>query len=179
MHSDGEVSAEVLALGDQKPRLHAGAWAASGAVLVGDVEVGKDASIWYGAVLRADGASITIGEASNIQDGCVLHADPGFPVAMGARVSVGHRAVLHGCVIEDDVLIGMGAIVMNGAAVGRGSLVAAGAVVLEGTIIPPQSLVAGLPAKVRGSTSPDQQRDITANARTYVDLKARHTRALR
>jgi carbonic anhydrase/acetyltransferase-like protein (isoleucine patch superfamily) len=169
----------LLALDDRLPRLHVGAWAAPGAVLVGDVDVGKDASVWYGAVIRADGARITIGDASNIQDGCVVHTDPGLPVTIGARVTVGHRVVLHGCVIEDDVLIGMGAMVMNGAVVGRGSLVAAGAVVLEGTTIPPGSLVAGLPGKVRGETSSAQQRDISANARTYVDLKARHIQAQR
>ena len=116
-------------------------------------------------MLRGDLDSITFGENSNFQDGCVAHTDPGFPVVVGSGVSVGHRAVLHGCTVEDDTLIGMGAVVLNGAVVGTGSLVAAGTVVLEGTVIPPNSLVAGVPGKVRRETTEDERAHIRANAR--------------
>ena len=121
--------------------------------------------------------SISIGERSNIQDGCVAHTDPGYPVVVGSGVSVGHRAVLHGCTVEDDALIGMGAVVLNGAVVGAGSLVAAGAVVTEGMQIPPGSLVAGVPAKVRRELDEDAQEALRRNARIYVDLAAQHREA--
>jgi len=159
------------------PAVAATAWVAPNATLIADVRVHEEASIWYGAILRADGDQIEIGAGSNIQDGTVVHADPGLPVILGTRVSVGHRAVLHGCTIEDDVLIGMGAIVLNGARIGRGSLVAAGAVVLEGTQIPPRSLVAGVPGKVRRGTTDEEQQRIIHNAATYRELKTRHAAA--
>src|ERR687893_1272122 len=133
-----------IRLGTNGPVVAASAWLAPGATLIGDVHLHDDASIWYSTVLRADGDRIDIGSGSNIQDGSVVHADPGFPVTIGAGVSVGHRAVLHGCTIGDDVLVGMGAVVLNGARVGAGTLIAAGAVILEGAEIPPGSLVAGL-----------------------------------
>src|SRR5690606_39739016 len=113
------------------PQVHAEAWVAPDATVIGAVELGPDASVFYASVLRADIETIRIGARSNIQDGCVVHADPGVPVSVGAGVSVGHRAVLHGCTVEDDCLIGMGAVVLNGARIGAGSLVAAGAVVPE------------------------------------------------
>src|ERR671916_2819852 len=129
-----------IRLGRSEPVVAASAWLAPGATLIGDVHLHDEASIWYSAVLRADGDRIDIGSGSNIQDGSVVHADPGFPVAVGVGVSVGHRAILHGCLIEDDVLIGMGAIVMNGARIGTGSLVAAGAPVPGRGRVPPWSL---------------------------------------
>ena len=153
------------------------AWVAPTAVVIGRVTLGSDVGVWYGSVMRADDESIQIGERSNIQDGCVLHADPGFPLVVGAGVSVGHNAVLHGCTIGDDVLIGMGAIVMNGAVVGRGSLVAAGAVVTAGAVVPSGSLVAGIPGKVRRSLTSDEIEGNRANARSYVDNVARHRAA--
>jgi len=159
------------------PAVATTAWVAPSATLIADVRVHEEASIWYGAILRADGDQIEIGAGSNIQDGTVVHADPGLPVILGTGVSVGHRAVLHGCTIEDDVLIGMGAIVLNGARIGRGSLVAAGAVVLEGTQIPPRSLVAGVPGKVRRGTTDEEQQRIVHNAATYRQLKTRHAAA--
>jgi carbonic anhydrase/acetyltransferase-like protein (isoleucine patch superfamily) len=155
------------------------AWVAPGATLIADVQVHEEASIWYGAILRADGDRIEIGAGSNVQDGTVIHADPGLPVVLGAGVSVGHRAVLHGCTVDDDVLIGMGAIVLNGARIGRGSLVAAGTVVLEGTQIPPRSLVAGVPGKVRRGTTDEEMQRIVHNAATYRGLRARHAAAER
>jgi len=168
---------QQLRLGASVPAVAATAWVAPSATLIADVQVHEEASVWYGAILRADGDRIQIGAGSNIQDGTVIHADPDLPVILGAGVSVGHRAVLHGCTIEDDVLIGMGAIVLNGARIGRGSLVAAGAVVLEGTQIPPSSLVAGVPGKVRRGTTDAEQQRIIRNAATYRELRARHAAA--
>ena len=160
-----------------KPQVPATAWVAPGATLIGQVTLGEHASVFYTAVLRGDMDSISIGERSNVQDGCVAHTDPGYPVVVGSGVSVGHRAVLHGCTVEDDALIGMGAVVLNGAVVGAGSLVAAGAVVTEGMQIPPGSLVAGVPAKVRKELDEEAIESLRQNARTYVDLAARHREA--
>jgi carbonic anhydrase/acetyltransferase-like protein (isoleucine patch superfamily) len=152
------------------PTVDAAAWVAADVTLVGGVSVGSGASIFYTSVLRADSDSISVGPGTNIQDGCVIHADPGFPVIIGSGVSVGHRAVLHGCIIEDDVMIGMGATILNGARIGKGSLVAAGAVVLEGSNIHPHSLVAGVPGKVRRETTEDERLGIRENAVDYGRL---------
>jgi carbonic anhydrase/acetyltransferase-like protein (isoleucine patch superfamily) len=154
------------------PRIAPDAFVAPGATLVGDVTVEAGASIWFAAVLRGDGAAIRIGRDTNVQDGAVLHSDPDFPVRVGAHVSIGHRAVVHGCTVEDDCLIGMGAIVLNGAVVGRGSLVAAGAVVLEGTAVPPDSLVAGVPAKVKRPVTDAERERIRSGAASYVSRSA-------
>ena len=168
---------ELVDLGTHSPDLHPDSWAAPGSWLIGDVRLAEGASVWYTAVLRGDGASIRVGAATNIQDGCVVHADPGLPVTVGARVSVGHRAILHGCTIGDDVLVGMGATVLNGAQVGHGSIVAAGAVVLEGAVIPPHSLVAGVPGKVRRETTADERAATVMNAESYRALVRRHARS--
>jgi carbonic anhydrase/acetyltransferase-like protein (isoleucine patch superfamily) len=154
------------------PRIAPDAFVAPGATLVGDVTVEAGASIWFAAVLRGDGAAVRIGRDTNVQDGAVLHSDPDFPVRVGAHVSIGHRAVVHGCTVEDDCLIGMGAIVLNGAVVGRGSLVAAGAVVLEGTAVPPDSLVAGVPAKVKRPVTDAERERIRSGAASYVSRSA-------
>lgn len=159
------------------PQVPETAWVAPNATLIGDVSLADRSSVFYGAVLRADMDSISIGERSNIQDGCVVHTDTGFPTVVGAGVSVGHRAVLHGCTVEDDSLIGMGAVVLNGAVVGAGSLVAAGAVVTEGMRIPPGSLVAGVPAKVRRELDEDGLEALRKNARVYLELSAKHRAA--
>jgi len=164
----------VLISEDSRPSVDSSAWVASPAVVVGNVTIGPRASVWYGAVVRGDGDSITILTGSNIQDGCVVHSDPGYPVTIGANVSVGHRAVLHGCTVEDDVLIGMGALILNGAHIGRGSMIAAGTLVLEGSVVPPNSMVAGLPGTVRRDTTEDERRGVVANAERYVALGARH-----
>jgi carbonic anhydrase/acetyltransferase-like protein (isoleucine patch superfamily) len=160
-----------------RPQVHPDAWVAPTTVLAGRVTLAEAASVWYCSVLRADLDTVTVGARSNIQDGSVVHADPGFPVTIGAGVSVGHRAVLHGCTIADDVLVGMGAVVLNGARVGAGSLIAAGAVVLEGTEIPPGSLVAGVPGKVRRELGDDERAAILHNAQIYCDLAATHATA--
>jgi carbonic anhydrase/acetyltransferase-like protein (isoleucine patch superfamily) len=163
---------QQIRIGDKTPAVADTAWVANGVTLVGDVSILDFASVWFACVLRADRERIRIGTGSNIQDGCVVHADPGLPVSVGAGVSVGHRAILHGCTVDDDVLIGMGAIVLNGAHIGRGSLVAAGTVVLEGTKVPSNSLVAGVPGKVRRETTDEERQGITRTARSYRELMA-------
>lgn len=167
----------LVTLGELVPDLDPASWVAPGAVVAGAVTLGPSASVWYSSVVRADGDRITIGAGSNIQDGCVLHTDPGFHLQVGAGVTVGHRAVLHGCRIEDDVLVGMGAIVMNGAVVGTGSMVAAGALVSAGVVIPPRSLVMGAPGKVRRHTTDDELALIRLNAEHYVALAKVHASA--
>jgi len=157
-----------------EPDVSPEAFVADGATLVGAVTLGSRASVWFGAVIRADGAPIEVGEGSNVQDGCVLHTDPGFPVAVGARVSLGHRAVIHGCTVQDDALIGMGAVVLNGAVIGSGSLVAAGSVVLEGTVVPPGSLVAGVPGKVKREVTDAERDRVRLGAESYVARAARY-----
>ena len=166
-----------IALGDHTPLVDEGAWVAPNATLVGDVQLAAGASVWYGAVVRGDGAPIRIGNGSNIQDNCVVHVDPGFPVSVGAGVSVGHGAVLHGCTIGDDVLVGMHATVLNGARVGAGSLIAAGALVTEGADIPEGSLVAGVPGKVRRPLTSDELDHIRQNGKNYLELASQHRTA--
>ncbi|MFP3466648.1 gamma carbonic anhydrase family protein [Leifsonia sp. SIMBA_070] len=159
------------------PQVDEDAWVAPTATVVGDVTLGRGASVWYGAVVRADNAPIVIGPDSNLQDNVSAHVDPDFPLTVGARVSVGHNAVLHGCTVEDDVLIGMSATVLNGARIGAGSLVAAGAVVTQGAVIPPRSLVAGVPAKVRRELTDEEVAGIGRNAAVYLDKTAEHRAA--
>jgi carbonic anhydrase/acetyltransferase-like protein (isoleucine patch superfamily) len=141
---------------------------AAGAQIVGDVTIGEGASVWFNAVLRGDSEAIRIGSRTNIQDNCVLHADPGFPCLLGDGVTVGHAAVVHGAIVGDNVVVGMHAVVMNGAQVGRDSLIAVGAVVTERTMIPAGSLVMGLPAKVVRELTPDEIERNRASAEHYV-----------
>jgi carbonic anhydrase/acetyltransferase-like protein (isoleucine patch superfamily) len=166
----------LVPLGQHRPVIAESAFVAPGAVLIGRVTVSAGASIWYAAVLRADLDSIFIGERSNIQDGCVLHADPGVPLALGADVTVGHNATLHGCTVEDQVLVGMGAIVLNRAHVGRQSIIAAGALLVEGQQVPEGVLVAGVPGKVRRELSEAERAAIGLSAAGYVDLADVHRR---
>ena len=139
---------------------------------MGAVTMGPHSSIWYGAVARADADQIEIGEGSNVQDGCTLHSDGGFPLLIGKGVTVGHRVVLHGARVDDDVLVGMGSIVMNGAHIGSGSIVAAGAVVTPGTEVPPNSVVGGIPAKVLRPATEDDMAHIRGNAASYTERLA-------
>ena len=140
------------------------------AQVIGDVTLGENASVWMNAVLRGDVHSISIGAGSNVQDCAVLHGMKGlYPVIVGERVTIGHNATVHGCVLEDDVLIGIGAIILNGAHIGAGSIVAAGAVIPERTVIPPRSLVAGVPGKVRRSISDNDFEMIRGYARNYLE----------
>lgn len=166
--------AHIHSFRGETPQLDPTAFVAPTATLIGDAHLGADASAFYGVVVRADTATIAVGAGSNLQDNVVLHADPGFPATVGRGVSIGHGAVVHGCTVEDDCLIGMGATVLNGAVIGAGSLVAAGAVVLEGTVIPPRSLVAGVPAKVRRELTDEEFAGVQANASRYVELARAH-----
>jgi carbonic anhydrase/acetyltransferase-like protein (isoleucine patch superfamily) len=156
------------------PSVHDSAFVAPTASIIGKATLAENSSAFYGVSVRADTAAISVGAGSNLQDNVVLHADPGFPCSVGAGVSVGHAAVVHGCTVEDNCLIGMGATVLNGAVIGSGSLVAAGAVVLEGTVVPPRSLVAGVPAKVRRELTDDEFDGVKANAARYVELARAH-----
>lgn len=156
-------------MGAHEPSIHPTAYIAPTASLIGDVAIGREASVWFGAVIRGDADSISIGEESNIQDLSVLHADPGFPLRVGNRCTVGHRVTLHGCTIHDDAIIGMGATILNGVIVGEGSVVGACSVVLEGTVIPPHSLAVGTPAVVRKTYDRDEAvARANDNARQYV-----------
>ncbi|PQP16569.1 gamma carbonic anhydrase family protein [Rhodococcus opacus] len=157
-----------ISINGHEPTVAATAWVAPNATLIGDTHIGDESGVWYNAVVRADADRITIGARTNIQDGCVLHADPGSPLSIGCGVSVGHNAVLHGCTIDDDVLIGMGAIVMNNARIGSRTIIAAGALVPEGVVIEPNSLVAGIPGKVRRSCTEGELDQVRRNADNYV-----------
>lgn len=141
-------------------QLAANVFVAAGAQIVGDVTIGAESSVWFNAVIRGDSESIRIGSRTNVQDNCVLHADPGFPCIIGDGVTIGHAAVVHGAKVGDNVVIGMHAVVMNGAQIGRDSLIAVGAIVTEGVVIPPGSLVMGLQGKVvRPLTAPEIERN--------------------
>ena len=167
----------LVSINGTSPTIADDAWVAPNATLVGAVTLAAGSSVFYGAVLRADSDTIEIGEGSNIQDNVTVHCDSGVPTRVGSGVSVGHGAILHGCTVEDDCLIGMGATVLNGAVIGHGSLIAAGAVVLEGTVVPPGSLVAGVPGKVRRELSEEERAGIRANAAHYRELSAAHAAA--
>jgi carbonic anhydrase/acetyltransferase-like protein (isoleucine patch superfamily) len=144
------------------------AFIAPGATVLGDVTIGSDTTVLFGAVIRGDSESVRIGNQTNVQDLCVLHADPGVPCVLGDRVTIGHSAIVHGATIEDDVMIGMRAVVLNGAVIGTGSLVAAGAVVTAGMNVPPGSVVTGMPGEVRGSVGPRHTEMIRHAAAHYV-----------
>ena len=139
----------LSALGENYPQLHASTYVAESAQIIGNVWLAAKSSVWFQSVLRGDSDQIVIGEETNVQDATICHVDPGFPLEIGARVTIGHRCILHGCTIRDDCLIGMGAILMNGVRIGEGSIVGAGSLLLEGTEIPPFSLATGSPAKIK------------------------------
>lgn len=167
----------IITIDGVTPTIADSAFVAPTATVIGRVELAERSSVFYGAVLRGDNDPIVLGAGSNLQDNVVVHTDLGKPTTIGAGVSVGHSAVLHGCTIEDDCLIGMSATVLNNAVIGAGSLVAAGTVVLEGTIVPPGSLVAGVPGKVRRELNDDEKAGIRRNAETYLRLSAAHAEA--
>ncbi|MER6129468.1 gamma carbonic anhydrase family protein [Streptomyces sp. NPDC001795] len=164
----------IAGIGGKDPQVDQEAFTAPTSVVIGDVTLHAGASVWYGAVLRADCGPIVIGADSNVQDNCTLHVDLGFPISVGERVSIGHNAVVHGATIEDDCLIGMGATVLNGAVIGAGSLVAAQALVPQGMQVPPGSLVAGVPAKVKRELTAEEREVITLNGTMYSDLAKAH-----
>jgi carbonic anhydrase/acetyltransferase-like protein (isoleucine patch superfamily) len=155
-----------------QPRVHPDAWVAQSAVLIGNVQLSAGASLWPTAVARGDVCPIVIGEGSNVQDGAVLHGDPGLPVTIGADVTIGHRAVVHGATLQDGCLIGIGAVVLNGVTVGAGALVAAGAVVTKD--VPPGAVVMGAPAAVKREQSPDAIAEQRQHARRYRQLAMAH-----
>jgi carbonic anhydrase/acetyltransferase-like protein (isoleucine patch superfamily) len=156
------------------PVIAPSAFIAPTAVVLGDVVLGEESSIWYTAVLRGDSAQIRIGNQTNLQDGAIIHVDEGVPCTVGSRVGVGHRAILHGCTVEDDCLIGMGSILLNGVVVGRGSLIAAGTLLPEGATVAPGSLVMGIPGKVVRPVDAALTQRITETWRNYVALAKRH-----
>jgi carbonic anhydrase/acetyltransferase-like protein (isoleucine patch superfamily) len=155
------------------PQIPATAYVDPSAQVLGDVVLGEHASVWMNAVIRGDVNSIRIGQSSNVQDGAVLHGMKGlYPVVIGERCTIGHNATVHGCTLGDDVLVGMGAVILNGAQIGAGSIIAAGALVPERTVIPPQSLVAGVPGKVRRALGADDLSLIRSYAENYVGYTA-------
>ena len=161
-------------IGDDAPRLAADAWVAESATVVGRVDLAAGASVWYGSVLRGDNEWITIGERSNIQDGSVLHTDMGWPLTIGADVTVGHQVMLHGCTVGDNTLIGIQSVIMNGAKIGRNSIVGAGALVTEGKEFADNSLIVGSPAKAIRTLTDEQAAGLRQAAAQYVANAARH-----
>jgi carbonic anhydrase/acetyltransferase-like protein (isoleucine patch superfamily) len=156
------------------PAIHPSAFIASTAAVMGDVTLGQDASVWYGAVLRGDMAPIVVGSQSNIQDGTVVHVDEGMPCHVGQRVGVGHRVILHGCTVENDCLIAMGSVLLNGVVIGSGSVVAAGAVIPEGMRVPPGSLVMGVPGRIVRPVDAALAERVAETWRHYVEEARAH-----
>ncbi len=169
----------VYQLGNETPRIADSAWVADSAQVIGAVELAEDVGVWFGAVLRADTEPIRIGRGSNVQDGSVFHADPGFPLTLGENVTVGHLVMLHGCTVGDGTLIGMQTVVMNGAKIGRYCLVGAGAVVPGGKEFPDGSLIVGSPAKVVRPLRPDEIDDLRRGAEHYIENARRFRSGLR
>ena len=146
----------IYNLGFIEPQISKNVFVAPNATIIGNVEIGRYTSIWFGTIIRGDNETMKIGEGTNIQDNCVLHSDPGFPLSIGKNCSIGHGAIVHGCSIGDETLVGMGATVMNGARIGKNCLIGARALVTENTIIPNNWLVVGMPSKVKGGITKEQ-----------------------
>ena len=169
----------LYALDDLIPQIAPSAWVADNAQVIGDVSVGDDASVWFGATVRGDSARIVIGAGSNIQDGSALHADEGLPLTIGDNVTVGHQVMLHGCTVGDESLIGIGAIVLNGAKIGKNCLVGAGSLVTEGKQFPDGSMLMGSPAKVVRQLTPEQIEGLRQSAKHYTENAARYRQGLK
>ncbi len=167
----------IYAFDGDEPRIATDAFVAPNATVLGDVQIDADASVWFGVVIRGDENAIRIGERTNVQDLSVLHAEHGHPLKIGKNVTIGHRVIVHGCTVEDDCLIGMGATILNGATIGAESIVGAGAVVREGASIPPRSLIVGVPAVVKRTLDDAALETIRANAQVYVDNARRYRAA--
>jgi carbonic anhydrase/acetyltransferase-like protein (isoleucine patch superfamily) len=161
------------------PSLAPGAWAAPSADLIGDVRLGPRASIWFGAVIRADNTPILVGPESNVQDGAVGHSDPGAPLTIGERVTVGHQAILHGCTVHDEALIGMGARILNGAVIGEQCLVGAGALVTEGKTFEPRMLIVGSPARAIRALTDGEVAALAVSAAHYAAKASHYAASLR
>lgn len=172
------MTATVLTVSGKTPRFGERVFLAPQAVVVGDVSLADDASVFYGACLRGDRAAITVGRGTNLQDNTTVHVDAESPCTIGEGVSVGHGAVVHGCTVGDHVLIGMNATILSGAVVGEETLIAAGSVVMGGAQMPPRSLVAGAPATVKRSLRDDEIAHLHRNAQTYLDVKNEHLQAI-
>ncbi|MDE2150620.1 MAG: gamma carbonic anhydrase family protein [Gammaproteobacteria bacterium] len=168
----------IYSLGSRAPVIAGDAWIAPGAILIGSVTVQSGASVWFGCVLRGDNDDLIVGEGSNVQDGCVLHTDPDLKLVIGARVTVGHQVMLHGCTIGDDCLIGIGARVLNRAEIGAGSIVAAGSLVPEGKRFPPRVMLMGSPARVVRELDAKDAETIAYAARHYLENAQRYRRQL-
>jgi carbonic anhydrase/acetyltransferase-like protein (isoleucine patch superfamily) len=164
----------IYQLGDAVPRIHPSAWVADNATVIGRVELGEGASVWYGAVLRGDNDWMRIGKNSNIQDGSVLHTDAGVPLTIGEGVTVGHQVMMHGCTVGDHALIGIQSVLLNGCRIGNHCIVGAGAVVTEGKEFPDGSLILGSPAKVVRQLTPEQIERLRWSAAHYVANAQRH-----
>ncbi|KQU55983.1 acetyltransferase [Sphingomonas sp. Leaf339] len=160
----------VYAIDGKRPRLPAdgSAWIAPSADLIGEVVLGRDVGVWFGAVIRADNTAITVGDGTNVQEGVMMHSDPGYPLTVGRGCTIGHHAILHGCAIGDDVLVGMGATVLNGATIGDGCLIGAGALVTEGKDFPAGSLIVGSPARAVRTLPPEAIEKLRLSAAHYV-----------
>ncbi len=169
----------IYQLDDQAPQVHETAYVADSAQVIGHVTLAQDSSVWFGAILRGDNEPMTIGPGTNIQDGSVLHSDHGFPLTLGAHVTVGHKVVLHGCTVGDESLIGIGAVVLNGARIGKNCLVGAGALVTEGKEFPEGSMILGSPAKVVKQLSPEQIEGLRRSALSYVANASRFRAGLK
>jgi carbonic anhydrase/acetyltransferase-like protein (isoleucine patch superfamily) len=169
----------IHALDGVAPEIDPTAWVAADANVIGRVVLGAGASVWFGATLRGDNEAIVVGAGTNVQEGCVLHTDMGYPLTLGPEVTVGHRAILHGCTVGEGALIGMGAIVLNGAVIGAGSLIGAGALVTEGKVIPPGSLVMGAPGKVVRALDEAAVARLRASAAGYRANAARFAQGLK
>jgi carbonic anhydrase/acetyltransferase-like protein (isoleucine patch superfamily) len=166
-------------LGDLTPQLAVGAWTAPSADIIGDVRLGARASVWFGAVIRADNTPIVVGEDSNVQDGSVCHSDEGIPLTIGARVTIGHQAILHGCSVADDCLIGLGARILNGAVIEVECIVGAGALVTEGKTFPSGSLIVGSPARVVRQITDAERQLLRASAAHYAEKAAHYAAEFR
>jgi carbonic anhydrase/acetyltransferase-like protein (isoleucine patch superfamily) len=163
-----ETSMAIYQLGDKAPTVHADAWVADTATVIGSVKLDAGASVWFGAVIRGDNELIHVGAGSNVQEGAVLHTDMGFPLTIAANVTIGHQAMLHGCTVGEGSLIGIQAVILNGAVIGKNCLVAAGAVVKENANFPDGSLIVGAPAEAKRIMSPEQQARLSHNTSFYV-----------